>query len=615
MHGQSTPLQLDAAHPSPAASLKVLMLALTSLLALHWNNSVWAQNLDAEPLFGTVSLAAGFTDTPYTIEVSPGGDDETFQLGGDCYGYIRFAQPDFVLSYQAGQRPLGLFALSDLDITMVINDPAGNWHCNDDSPFLSDTNSGIQFNDPLSGDYQVWLGSYDSGAESITTVLAITEADESDWASLPVGLEDSVYAASFDLNGDIVFGDDSSGFANDGECDDPRFQGPGAAFGSSSSHLFNDATDCRTQYQAGMVTLAEPDAMNLSGDFGSALVGGDTNLFAGNTTVADPAALAGAGPLGEVMFALWQAFQAIPGDDAPSTALPFGLGGSNQSNYDRPAMTALTGIDFGDNSGPFTDDGECDDPRFEGPGASGLAFDGGELTDAVDCSSLYLEGSLTFREPGVTEPALPADSSGISFGDNSSVYANDGECDDPRFEGPGAAAFNTEDDALHDADDCRSLFEAGQVSLIAGIGGAASSPASLASAATDNTPGTRPAAPQEETYTIGVPRGDVEGATQADGSIYASGTVYGGPINPGDRGLSFMPDVASYAPPPTRPAPEIDFGDNSSVFADDGECDDPRFEGEGMAFASFDEYLGRDANDCRTAFEAGTIRLIQEEQP
>jgi hypothetical protein len=91
--------------------------------------------------------------------------------------------------------------------------------------------------------------------------------------------------------------------------------------------------------------------------------------------------------------------------------------------------------------------------------------------------------------------------------------------------------------------------------------------------------------------------------------------VYGGPINPGDRGLSFMPDVASYAPPPTRPAPEIDFGDNSSVFADDGECDDPRFEGEGMAFASFDEYLGRDANDCRTAFEAGTIRLIQEEQP
>ncbi|MDA0689202.1 MAG: hypothetical protein O2948_11245 [Proteobacteria bacterium] len=615
MHATPTALVLDPDRHSPTAPLKLLVLALTSLVMLFSANNTRAQNLDSEPLLGSVSLEAGFSSTPYTVEVSPGGEDGSAQLGDNCFGYIRFAQPDFVLSYRAGENPLGIFAVSDLDITIAINDPAGNWHCNDDSPYLSDTNSGIQFSDPLSGDYQIWVGSYDSGAESITTLLAITEADETEWASLPVGLEDSVYAANFDLNGDIIFGDDSSGFANEGECDDPRFQGPGAAFGSSSSHLFKDASDCRSQFQAGMVTLAEPEDMNLSGDFGSGLIAGDASLFPGNTVGVNPASIADAGPFGEVMSALWQAFQAIPGDNAPATPLPFELGGNNLADYDRNAMTALTGINFGENSGPFIDDGECDDPRFEGPGASGIDFEGGELTDAADCSSLYLEGSLTYLEPGIAEPEMIVDSNGINFGDNSSVYADDGECDDPRFEGPGAASFNSEDDEMHDANDCRSLYEAGRVRLLEGISNRDSSASLSSSARSNSAAGNTPAAPQQETYTVGVPRGDVNGATQAYGSIYASGTVYGSPINPGERGLSFMPDVTSYAPPPTRPEPEIDFGDNSSVFANDGECDDPRFEGEGMAFASFDEYLGRDADDCRTAFEAGTITLIRDEQP
>lgn len=618
MHRQHTPLVLNPNCQSFSAALKPLVLALGSLVALHASNIALAQNLGADPLFGSVSLTTGFSETPYTVEVSPGGEDETFQLGGECYGYIRFAQPDFVLSYQAGESPLGVFAVSDLDITMTINDPAGNWHCNDDSSFLSDTNSGIQFDDPLSGDYQIWVGSYDSGAESITTILAITEVDETEWASTRIGLEDSVYAASFDLNGDIVFGDDSGGFANDGECDDPRFQGPGAAFGSSTSHLFKDATDCSSQFQAGMVNLAEPDDMNLNGDMGTDSFAGDATIFAGDTSAASALALPDAGPVGEVMSALVQAFQAIPGDNADTLPLPFGIGGGiggdAAADYDRVAMTELTGIDFGDNSGPFTNDGECDDSRFEGPGASGISFDGGDFTDASDCSSLYMGGTIILIEQDDTPAAIVADGSGIDFGDNSSLFADDGECDDPRFEGPGAASFTSESSEMHDANDCRSMYEAGRVTLVPGTGvvGAASSSSSQP---TGNTRSNEPAAPPEDSYTIGVPRGDINGATQADGSIYASGTVYGEAINAGDRGLSFMPDTASYAPTPTRPEPEIDFGDDSSVFANDGECDDPRFEGEGMAFASFDEYLARDASDCRTAFEAGTITLIREDQP
>ena len=607
MHGQSIPLVLDPNRDSLTAPLRLLVLALTCLVALQAANTARAQNLDTEPLFGSISLEAGFTATPYTVAVSPGGEDELSGLGNDCYGYIRFAQPDFVLSYRASESLLGVFALSDLDITMAINDPAGNWHCNDDSPHLNGTHSGIQFSAPLSGDYQIWVGSYGYSTESIATMLAITEVDETEWASLSIGLEDTVYAASFDLNGDIIYGDDSSGFANDGECDDPRFQGAGVAFGSSSVHLFKDATDCRTQLKAGMISLAEPEDMNLSGDMGTDLFGSDTDLFGGNTTAISPIAMPDAGPFGEVAFALWQAFQTIPGDRAGVMPLPFGLGGDAASDYDREVMTQLTGIDFGDNSGLFADDGECDDPRFEGPGAAAFTVDDAESIDAGDCSSLYLEGLLTYVGPDSSSPGMAVDSTGVNFGDNSSVFADDGECDDPRFEGPGAAAPTSAASEMGDANDCRNMFESGRVALVAGANTPPSSAAAVSTQANRST-----AAPQE-TYTIGTPRGDIYGANREDGSIFASGTVYGAPIDGNDRSGNRMSGNSINVSAPTRQTPTaaIDFGDNSSVWANDGECDDPRFEGDAIAFGNLDEDRGRDANDCRAAFEAGTITPIQ----
>jgi len=51
------------------------------------------------------------------------------------------------------------------------------------------------------------------------------------------------------------------------------------------------------------------------------------------------------------------------------------------------------------------------------------------------------------------------------FGDNTSRWANDDECDDPRFEGEGAADTLLEADNGHDANDCRKLFAAGKITL------------------------------------------------------------------------------------------------------------------------------------------------------
>ena len=52
-----------------------------------------------------------------------------------------------------------------------------------------------------------------------------------------------------------------------------------------------------------------------------------------------------------------------------------------------------------------------------------------------------------------------------------------------------------------------------------------------------------------------------------------------------------------------------DFGDDSGEYANDGTCDDIRFTGEGRSILLTDSHIGKDASDCRAAYEAGTITV------
>ena len=49
------------------------------------------------------------------------------------------------------------------------------------------------------------------------------------------------------------------------------------------------------------------------------------------------------------------------------------------------------------------------------------------------------------------------------FGDNNSEWANDGECDDPRFEGTGVASYLLDENIGHDATDCQNLLRQGKI--------------------------------------------------------------------------------------------------------------------------------------------------------
>ena len=182
-------------------------------------------------------------------------------------------------------------------------------------------------------------------------------------------------------------------------------------------------------------------------------------------------------------------------------------------------------VDFGDDSGPWPDDGECDDHRFEGDamGANDdpLLF----RRDATDCRRLFDAGLIHIK----TQGSQPEEAPDIEFGDDSGLWPGDGECDDHRFEGDGMGVLYDPGHFRRDATDCRRLFDTGRIRLRQS--------------------------------------GDQKG---------------------------------------------VDFGDDAGQFANDGECDDGRFVGDGMGIDDDFSLFKHDASDCRRLFEAGAIRLRRD---
>lgn len=251
---------------------------------------------------------------------------------------------------------------------------------------------------------------------------------------------------------DIVFGDDSSTWANDGQCDDPRFQGPGAATVRSPVDLERDATDCRTAFEAGTVTLVEtatapaaPPAQTSSNTDGEIDFGDDSGSWANDGECDDPRF---GGSLDSHRFA-----------DASDCRAAYEAGEvSYVGEIDGDGYPIVVdGIDFGYDDGEYAFDDECDDSRFTGTGM-GASLDSHRYADATDCSQAYREGTVTLAENGSDDGGFR-----INFGDDSSASAQDGVCDDPRFQGRGAALELRDANILSDATDCRAAYEAGTV--------------------------------------------------------------------------------------------------------------------------------------------------------
>lgn len=131
--------------------------------------------------FGEATLSTGFLPDPHTVPVVSGASTESFVdvsgLGlapsnsGTCTGFAT-AQPDFILRLETPGAALRFFVNAPADTTLVINDGAGNWWCSDDDG--GNLNPLIDIASPPAGQYDIWVGSYQAGA-NIQGVLSVTE--------------------------------------------------------------------------------------------------------------------------------------------------------------------------------------------------------------------------------------------------------------------------------------------------------------------------------------------------------------------------------------------------------------------------------------------------------
>lgn len=156
----------------------LLLGALGALLMLGAHGSTFAQGTlsigGSRAHFGTHSLSAGFMPDPKVIRVTSGGNLNVSRMGygSGCRGYAT-STPDAIVNYTGSSSSnfLRFYVQASGDTTLVINDATGTWHCNDDSVGL---NPMVSITNAPSGQYDVWVGSYQSG-QQISGTLNVTE--------------------------------------------------------------------------------------------------------------------------------------------------------------------------------------------------------------------------------------------------------------------------------------------------------------------------------------------------------------------------------------------------------------------------------------------------------
>ena len=121
-----------------------------------------------------------------------GGPDENSIEG--CNGYINNTAPGVDLNFDTdGTLPLKIFVRSSTDTVILVNLPDGEWVCNDD---YDGTSAAVLLDDPLSGNYNIWVGTFGSDVQEPAATLYFTELPDVEVYS---GAEASQQALDFDI--------------------------------------------------------------------------------------------------------------------------------------------------------------------------------------------------------------------------------------------------------------------------------------------------------------------------------------------------------------------------------------------------------------------------------
>ena len=149
-----------------------VLLLLLGLLVAPALSAQEAPGWNEEPYAQTLTLRSGFSGDPRVVDVTPGGASANPLNGPGCVGYIGY-RPDAVVTYNPSSFDLTFSAASTTDINLVVRDPNGRYHCDDDSG--EGLNPALTVVNPSRGRYTVWVGVYGESSQYVDGVLGISE--------------------------------------------------------------------------------------------------------------------------------------------------------------------------------------------------------------------------------------------------------------------------------------------------------------------------------------------------------------------------------------------------------------------------------------------------------
>ena len=132
-----------------------------------------------DPTFGAITLNGGFSLWTWYLTAGGGSNPQNVSqlglvdsaTGTPCIGFVT-RSPDYRFHYTGGRSFLRFYVETHYgaDAMLLVNAPDTSWRCNDDSH--GSLMPSIDFNNPLPGQYDVWVGTYDGTSRNPATFYA-----------------------------------------------------------------------------------------------------------------------------------------------------------------------------------------------------------------------------------------------------------------------------------------------------------------------------------------------------------------------------------------------------------------------------------------------------------
>lgn len=125
--------------------------------------------------FLTLDLAAGFALDPFFVSVNGGGTRDATELAPGCDGWTS-ENPVVSLNWSGEADFVEVFLYSDHNPILIVETPAGDFLCNEDTNRLLQDPT-LQIDSPPAGTYNIWVGNADN-VGLIPAVLVLTTRED-----------------------------------------------------------------------------------------------------------------------------------------------------------------------------------------------------------------------------------------------------------------------------------------------------------------------------------------------------------------------------------------------------------------------------------------------------